>query len=375
VSSAGACDACLQRGWLVARLSGHIETATANSPGRRARELLALPDAELVRFLAPGEVGPLEAEVTALDLRELRSRLTADDAWAVCRHGDQYPIALRDDPQAPAALFGRGEARLLERLAADAAVTVVGARRPSGYGREVATGLGRELGAAGLVVVSGMALGIDSCAHRGALEVGGLTVAILGSGPDVPYPARLRRLYAQIVEHGLVLGELPPGTSPRRWTFPARNRIMAALGGMTIVVEARERSGSLITSTMAADLGREVGAVPGRVGSSPAAGTNSLLRDGAQVIRCGQDVLDSLLGAGALSRARVVDRPPQDDLDPELASALDAVDQGAETLDAIARSSGGSPQSVAAAVTRLELLGLLRCDSTGRYRRAASPNT
>jgi predicted Rossmann fold nucleotide-binding protein DprA/Smf involved in DNA uptake len=115
--------------------------------------------------------------------------------------------------------------------------------------------------------------------------------------------------------------------------------------------------------------------VPGRVGSSPAAGTNSLLRDGAQVIRCGQDVLDSLLGAGALSRAQVVDLPRQDDLDPELASALDAVDQGAETLDAIARSSGGSPQSVTAAVTRLELLGLLRCDSNGRYRRAASTNT
>jgi DNA processing protein len=374
-SASSACDACLQRGWLVGRLSGHIETATANSPGRRARELLALPDAELVRFLAPAEVAPIETEVATLDLRRLRARLSADDCWAVCRHRDQYPIALRDDPQAPAALFGRGEARLLERLDADAAVTVVGARRPSGYGREVATGLGRELGAAGLAVVSGMALGIDSCAHRGALEVGGLTVAILGSGPDVPYPARMRRLYAQIVEHGLVLGELPPGARPRRWTFPARNRIMAALGGMTVVVEARERSGSLITSTMASDLGREVGAVPGRVGSSPAAGTNSLLRDGAQLIRCGQDVLDSLLGAGALSRAQVVERPRQDDLDPELASALDAVDQGAETLDAIARSSGGSPQSVAAAVTRLELLGLLRCDSTGRYRRAATPNT
>ena len=108
-----------------------------------------------------------------------------------------------------------------------------------------------------------MAMGIDSCAHHGALEAGGLTVAVLGTGVDVPYPTRCARLYEEIVDRGLVIGELPPGTRPWRWTFPARNRIMAALGGMTVVVEARERSGSLITATMAQDLGREVGAVPG----------------------------------------------------------------------------------------------------------------
>jgi DNA processing protein len=250
-------------------------------------------------------------------------------------------------------------------------VTVVGARRPSAYGREVATSLGRALASAGLVVVSGMALGIDSCAHRGALERGGTTLAVLGNGPDLPYPARMRKLYGEIVESGLVLSELPPGTEPRRWTFPARNRIMAALGAITVVVEARDRSGSLITAEMASDLGREVGAVPGRVGHSPAAGTNWLLRDGATVIRGAQDVLDSLGGIGLPVPERAVATPRQK-LDPELASVVDAVERGAETLDAIARRTGLDPGPVAVAAARLELLGVLRCDTAGRYRQAAT---
>lgn len=372
-STGAACDSCLRRAWLVTRLSGHIETATEKAPGRRARELLALGEAELLRALAPKEAGRLAAEAAALHLQRLRGQLAAAEAWSVCRHGGAYPTALRDDRQAPAALFGRGDRGLLERLGREAAVTVVGARRPSGYGREVATGLGRELALAGLAVVSGMALGIDSCAHRGALDAGGLTVAVLGSGPDFPYPARMRKLYWEIAGRGLILSELLPRTEPRRWTFPARNRIMAALGAMTVVVEARRRSGSLITSEMASDLGREVGAVPGRVGNSPAAGTNGLLRDGAQLVRDAQDVLDSLLGAGVRTRARAVERRPLQDLPPELSAVLEAVEEGAETLDAISRRSGLRPETVAGSATRLELLGVLSCDSSGRYRRAATP--
>jgi DNA processing protein len=366
-----ACGACLRRGWLLARLSGHIETATADEPGNRAREILALPDDELVGALAPGERGAIVAELAGFDPGPMREQLRATECWSVCGHRSGYPKALRRDGQAPAALFGRGEAELLERLRDGVAVTVVGSRRPSGYGREVATGLGRELASAGLIVVSGMALGIDSCAHRGALERGGLTIAILGNGPDLPYPARMRRLYGEIVETGLILTELPPGTQPRRWTFPARNRIMAALGAITVVVEARERSGSLITAEMASDLGREVGAVPGRVGHSPAVGTNSLLQEGAAVIRGTEDVLDSLAGLGLRvpKRTAPASRPQ---LDPELAPVLDAVERGAETLDAISRSTGLAPGPAAAAAAKLELLGLLSCDSGGLYRRAAT---
>jgi DNA processing protein len=168
------------------------------------------------------------------------------------------------------------------------------------------------------------------------------------------------------VDRGVVLSELPPGTPARRWTFPARNRIMAALGAMTVVVEARERSGSLITTTMASDLGRDVGAVPGRVGTSPAEGTNNLLRDGAQVIRSGQDVLDSLLGAGAPARRRC--GPP---LDSELEEVLALIETGASNADSLAVSSGLAPGAVAAALVRLELAGYLCSDSAGRYERTS----
>ena len=176
-------------------------------------------------------------------------------------------------------------------------MTIVGARRATSYGREIARELGRELAAAGMVVVSGLAFGIDGCAHRGALDAG-RTIAVLGCGPDVAYPASHRTLWRRICEAGLVISELPPGATPWRWTFPARNRIMAALAGMTVVVEAATRSGSLITTDLAADLGRDLGAVPGPVTSRASAGPNALLASGAHVIRDAQDVLDAMLGPG-----------------------------------------------------------------------------
>ncbi|HEY5053352.1 MAG TPA: DNA-processing protein DprA, partial [Solirubrobacterales bacterium] len=150
--------------------------------------------------------------------------------------------------------------------------------------------------------------GVDVCAHRGALE-GGRTIAVLGCGPDTAYPAAHRSLWRRITERGLVLSELAPGASPWRWTFPARNRIMAALTEMTVVVEAAERSGSMITAEFATSRGREVGAVPGPVNSRSSAGTNKLLAEGAYVIRGAQDVFDVLCGMGASSDLRAADPP------------------------------------------------------------------
>jgi DNA processing protein len=247
-------------------------------------------------------------------------------------------------------------------------LTIVGSRRPSAYGREVAKTLGSEGASSGFAVVSGMAMGIDSCAHEGALAAGGLTVAVLGTGVDVPYPPRCTALYEEIVERGVVISELPPGTLARRWMFPARNRIMAALGAMTIVVEARQRSGSLITATMAQDLNREVGAVPGRVGSSPAAGTNGLLHEGAHLVRGAQDVLDALVGPGA---ERAAHNPTGPALESELAAVLDLVEREAGSADALARVSRLDPGPLAAALVRLELSGYVRSDSAGRYERTS----
>ena len=177
-------------------------------------------------------------------------------------------------------------------------MTVVGTRRASPYGTEVAYALGRGLGAAGVPVISGLALGIDGTAHRGCLDGGGVPVAVVASGPDVVYPRRHRSLHERVRAEGLVLSELPPGTEPYRWSFPARNRIMAGLARVTLVVEAADPSGSLITAEFAKDLGRCVAAVPGRITSSVARGTNNLLKDGATPISGTEDVLDELFGVG-----------------------------------------------------------------------------
>jgi DNA processing protein len=252
---------------------------------------------------------------------------------------------------------------MLERLEPDGLVTVVGARRASSYGREVARELGRELAAAGIVVVSGLAFGIDACAHRGALDAG-VTVAVLGCGPDAPYPAAHRSLWRRVCERGLVISEQPPGAGVWRWTFPARNRIMAALAGMTVVVEAAERSGSLITTDIAADLGRDIGAVPGPVNSRSSAGSNNLLAGGACLIRDGQDVLDAMLGVGAKQVDRAGAR-----LDRELLEILTAVERGEDTCDAVAVELDLSGPEAAAALARLEALGYLSCSMVGIYSR------
>ncbi len=364
------CGECLRRAWLIGSLAGHIEKAVEDTSGNRAHELLALSNEDLAHALARSSAGEFLERAAARDPVRMRAAVAGVRAWACCRHDALFPEALAGLGDPPAVLFGRGDPGLLARLRSEDAVTIVGSRRPSSYGRELAAKLGREIGSAGLAVVSGMAMGIDSEAHRGALEPGGLTIAVLGSGVDVPYPPRCARLYEEIVERGLVLGELPPGTQARRWTFPARNRIMAALGGMTVVVEARERSGSLITATMAEHLNRDVGAVPGRVGTGSAAGTNGLLHDGAHVIRDGQDVLDVMLGPGANGAlAGGAGRGPA--LAPELAAVLDLVELGSTSADALARASQLEPGPLATALVKLELSGYLRSDSAGRYERTS----
>jgi DNA processing protein len=362
-----ACDECLRRAWLVGALSPAIEAALGGRSGGGVRELLALPRAELAAAVGGTEADEL---LERASLPPMRAEVRRVGCWACCRHDGAYPDRLRQLGDAPAVLFGRGRAGLLAAFSDRLAATVVGARRPSGYGREMAERLGAGLAREGLIVVSGLAIGIDSCAHRGALAAQGSTVAVLGGGPERASPSSTRRLYERIAADGLVLSELPPGTTPRRWSFPARNRIMAALAEITVVVEARERSGSLITAGMASDLGREVGAVPGQVGGSSAAGANELLRDGAQVIRGAEDVLDSLVGAGARIEPPPAEAPGER-LDPKLEAVLERVQLGDSGADAVARESGLTADAAAGALVRLELRGLVRSDSAGRYRPAA----
>jgi DNA processing protein len=280
------------------------------------------------------------------------------DVDAVCAHSETYPGRLRELAQPPAVIYAtRIEwiPREDEHVAA-----VIGSRRPSEYGRTVAYGLGRGLGAAGVPVVSGLALGIDAIAHRGCLDGGGRTIAVLACGVDVAYPRTNRRLYERIREHGTIVSELPPGTRPQRWLFPARNRIMAALGSVTVVVEAADRSGTLITADYAADIGRDVAAVPGPVTTDVAAGTNGLLRSGAALVTGPQDVLDLLYGVGV----REVPRAPT--LDPSDRRLVELVSRGTD-LDQIGRAAGLDAPALRAALARLERRGAVRRAPSGSY--------
>ena len=362
-----ACDLCLRRSWLLARLTGWIELA------RRADavlpEVLALSDERLVRAVAPRQAEDLLGEHERFDAEPARRAIAEAGVAAVCRHDERYPEQLLQARDAPAALFASGRVDRLARLADDEVrtVAIVGARRAGRDALEVARALGRDLAVAGVPVISGMALGVDAAAQAGALDGGGLSVAILAGGPETPYPPSKARLHAALVERGLVLSELPPGTRPRRWTFPARNRIIAGLADLTVVVEAAERSGSLITAELALKLGRDVAAVPGSVLSPRAAGSNALLRDGATLVRGAEDVLDALFGPGA---APAVARLGGEGLEPALAALLDAVASGTDTLAAIAAQGGGSAEAAGAALTglgELELRGLVRREPGGRY--------
>ena len=276
---------------------------------------------------------------------------------SISRDRPEYPPLLAElhDPPARPYLRG-GPPEMLSRTA----VAVVGARSCSRYGAQVARELARELAAAGVVVVSGLARGIDGEAHRGALAAEGLTVAVLGCGIDRDYPRAHAQLAGRIVQSGLVVSEYPPGVEPAPWRFPARNRIVAGLARATVVVEARERSGALITADFALELGRDVFAVPGEITSGLSSGTNDLIRQGATPLLAAADVLEAL----GLEPAPAT---PPPSLSPEAAAVLAVLADGAATLDELSRAAAlGSPE-VAVALTELELAGLVS-GGDGLYR-------
>jgi DNA processing protein len=264
------------------------------------------------------------------------------------RTDPEFPPLLRAIHDPPPGIFVRGGGATEELRRP--AVAVVGARACSAYGAQVARMLGRELGAAGLLVVSGLARGVDGEAHRGALEAGALTVGVLGCGVDCDYPASHRELAARIRERGLVVAEYPPGVEPAPWRFPARNRIIAGLAGVTVVVEARERSGALITADLALEEGREVFAVPGEITSALSAGTNDLLRLGAAPLVGAKDVLDVFGIVGATAEPEVSD---------EGRAVLDRVRDGPTGIDELVGATGFEAGKLATTLTELELAGLV----------------
>jgi DNA processing protein len=378
-----ACTPCLRRTHLVALLATRIEHAGRGRTTLGA--MLALRDDDLVAALGARHDRALHLARAHFDDATARAAVADAGLVAVCRHAAAYPAALLDLEDAPAVLHVAGDLSVLAGLAGPAdelpAIAVVGARRATRYGLETAHALGRELAVAGVTVVSGMALGVDSAAHAGALAGGRATVAVLAGGADLPYPASKRALYDRILRQGCAISEMPPGAPIMRWAFPARNRIIAALAAATVVVEARERSGSLITADIAADLGRSVGAVPGPVTGSRSSGTNALLADGAAVVRDARDALELAASPAApLRRPPAPEGPqrvaaatrrapawPPPDLDPGLRRALELVEDGADSPERLALALDGDVADASVALTLLELRGLLRRCHDGSY--------
>jgi len=352
-----ACARCLARSWLLVRLAANLERVRS-----RILSVLSLDEEELIVAVAGESVGRVRSELAQFDPAQARERDQAAGVAAVCRHHQAYPAALRTLAAPPAVIYIAGDTARLQRMAARQPVAVVGSRSASCYGLQVSRSLARGLSGAGIPVISGMALGVDSAAHTGALEGRAGTIAVLPAGPDRVYPASKRGLSERIHATGATISELPPGARVWKWTFPARNRIIAGLAAMTIVVEADARSGALITARLAGELGRPVGAIPGRVTSSKAAGPNGLLAAGAHLITGAQDALDVLFGAGA-RRAKARER---EELAPALRSLLEEIAAGHDTATALERAGVGPEQGLAA-LAALELAGHVLREPGGRF--------
>lgn len=326
-------------------------------------------------------------EQAALDWIEHpdRARLDADMAWLAepghrLLHCDEpdFPPQLENIGAPPAALFVAGDPAVLLMPQ----VAIVGARSASAQGLATARDFARTFGRAGLVVTSGMADGIDGAAHAGALEADAATVAVVGTGPDLVYPRKHRELAANIIQHGAIVSEYPPGTEARPHHFPRRNRLIAGLALGTLVVEAGLQSGSLITARLAAEAGREVFALPGSIHNPLAKGCHRLIRDGARLVETAAEVVEALApGARALGadlRARLdqgdapaaaLDGAPGRAQDPDYKALLGALGDAPAALDELVERTGLGPAAISSMLLLLELEGSVASAGNGRWQR------
>ena len=333
---------------------------------RRLLQAFGLPEAIFaagMKALA-GVVGAAPAErLLAFDAA---AEIEAAVTWAASPGNRILTLADADYPQAllecadpPTLIYLKGEASLLN----ERCLAIVGSRNPTPQGEANAVAFAGELAAAGLTIVSGLALGIDAAAHRGALKAGGHTIAVIGTGADRIYPARNRELAHAIGERGAILSEFPLGTPPLAGNFPRRNRLIAGLSRGCLVVEAAAQSGSLITARLAAESGREVFAIPGSIHSPLSKGCHQLIRQGAKLVDAAGDVLEELGWASA--------RPaePAHAAAPAADALLSALGQDPCTLDVLAARAGLTPDALLAMLLQLELEGHVASLPGGRYQR------
>lgn len=289
-------------------------------------------------------------------LREDQARVGAAGLTVIVWGDDEYPTRLRAIHSAPPVLYVRGALEPED----EAAVAIVGSRRATAYGEEMAGELARELGRRGLTIVSGLARGIDAAAHRGALEVGARTVAVLGNGLDQTYPPEHRDLAADVAGSGALLSEFPLGTAPLRPHFPRRNRIISGLSLGVVVVEAGVESGALITANHALEQGRDVFAVPGRVHARYSEGCNRLIKAGAKLVETWEDVLAELVPNLKSRKRKRPAGPPPPDLAGEEQAIYDLLADGPLHIDAIIVQSGLGGGRAASVLVGLEMKGIIR---------------
>ncbi len=331
--------------------------AQALGAGRSALRGLGLPAGVEAGILAP------DWDSARADARWLEAGADRH----LLRLGDPaYPARLAEIPDPPPLLFVAGDPGAL----ATPQVGIVGSRHATAAGRDLAHDLAAALARAGLAVTSGLAAGIDAAAHRGALSADGVTHAVVATGPDRVYPARHRRLHADIAGRGAVVTEMPPGVAPAAALFPRRNRIISGLSLGIVVAQAGRRSGALITARQAAEQGREVFAVPGSVHDPMARGCHTLLREGAKLVESAADILEELEGvAGQGGPAQAPAEPDAPAADPDEARVLAALGHEPLALDTLQQRSGLTPDRLSAILLNMELKGLLTAIPGGRYQR------
>jgi len=331
-------------GFGLTALTGILEAAAANPLAAKTPPLPARAKSVISLFMHGG--------VSHVDSYDYKPRLTTDDGKQLSFDDPRYPRALRFTADPPPVLYVKGRIEPADMEA----IAVVGSRAASPYGLAVGERLARELAEAGITVVSGSAVGIDAAAHRGALDAGGRTIAVLGCGIDQVYPVRHRRLAAEIARRGALVSELPFGTPPLGPNFPRRNRIVSGLALGVVVVEANERSGSLITARLALEQGREVFAVPGEAGLDRTRGTHRLLRQGARLAEGGTDVIEDALPWRMQNAQRRL--PPADpSISPDAVRMLAAFENVAEHVDRLIERSGFDPSRALQTLLELELAG------------------
>jgi DNA processing protein len=334
---------------------GGIEAVFSAAPGALEKALAGRNAA--VRAILAGPDAAVHAPVFEWLAHAGQHLLTWKDA--------DYPGLLREIPDPPLVLYVLGDRGLL----ACRQFAIVGARNPTPGGRENAEAFARSLAGAGLVITSGLALGVDGAAHRGALAAGGRTVAVCGTGLDRVYPARHRELAHAIAGQGALVSEFPLGTPPRAGNFPVRNRLISGLALGTLVVEAALQSGSLITARLALEQGREVFAIPGSIHSPLARGCHRLIREGAKLVETAQDILEEL---GALAPlAPPAARAPPAELAPNMSRLLENLGYDPVSVDTLVERSGLTPDAVSSMLLHMELAGLIKACPGGKYLRTS----